>query len=333
MFRHFSPLSNEEGEGREQIKGEMMKSILKLPVSILFVVLVASAALAQQRTFVSGAGSDTNPCTFALPCRTFTKAESVTDAGGEVAAVDAAEYDPFTIVKSISIEAPAGATISVPSGGDGVTINAATGSEVVLRGLTINAEGGGRYGIHSDSNVTLHIENCVVSGFAAPGGAGVEFDGSGKLLVKETVVRGNRYGISLNPAGGFSLAALDGVSLNSNFLGLILGGSGNVEGAIRGSSIIGNANYGIEVYGSTSGTAYLDVESCLIANNAYGLLANSPSWQAGMSISNSLISHNVTAGWNQLGGGFIGSRGNNSVVGNGPSSPTTLKIPTPNFQQ
>jgi hypothetical protein len=310
-----------------------MKTILRIAGSVLIAVLAASAGLAQQRTFVSGAGSDTNPCTFALPCRTFTRAESVTSSGGEVAALDAAQYDPFTITKAISIEAPAGASVSVPPAGDGVTISAPTGANVALRGLTISADGAGQYGIHSNSNVTLNVENCVVNGFGASGGAGVEFDGNGKLVVKETVARGNYFGISLNPGGGSSQAAFDGVTLNSNFLGLIFGGSGLVTGAIRNSSIIGSTNYGIEVYGSSTGSAYLDIEGCLIANNGYGLLANSPGGQAGMTISNSLISHNASMGWNEVSGGFIFSRGNNSVVGNGASSPATLKVPTPNFQQ
>jgi hypothetical protein len=87
------------------------------------------------------------------------------------------------------------------------------------------------------------------------------------------------------------------------------------------------------MYGSAAGNAYLDIEGCLIANNAYGLLATSPGGQAGMTISNSLISHNTSMGWNEVGGAGIPSRGNNSVVGNGTSSPATLKIPTPNFQQ
>jgi len=319
-----------------------MKSIIRIAGSVLFTILGASAGLAQQhRTFVSGAGSDTNPCSFALPCRSFGKAISVTDTGGEVAALDGAQYDPFAITKSISIETSAGASVTVPSGGDGITISAPSGSNVALRGLTIHAEGGGRYGIHSNSgsNVTLHIENCVVAGFSGAPGAGVEFDGTGQLLVKETIARGNYYGISVNPSGGFSLVYLDGVSLDGNFLGLILGGlSGVTVGAIRGSSAISSGNYGIEVYGSSSSSAYLDIESCVIANNAYGLLAEGT--QAGMSLSNSLISHNASMGWNQVSGGFIDSRGNNSVVGNGPSSPATLKIPpllrtpqAPPFQQ
>jgi len=312
-----------------------MKRTLRITGCVLFTILATSAGLAQQpRSFVSGAGSDNNPCTLALPCRTFDKAISATAVGGEVAATDAAQYDPFKITQSISIEAPAGASVSAPAGGDGVTISAPTGSNVVLHGLTVNAEGGGRYGIHCNSDVTLHIENCVVNGFGASSGAGVEFDGIGKLLVKETVARANYFGISLNPSGGSTLfASLDGVSLNSNFLGLILGGSGLVLGAIRGSSIIGSGNYGIEVYGSSTGSAYLDIESCLIANNAYGLLTVNPGGQAAMSISNSLISHNTFMGWNEVGKVGIWSRGNNSVVGNGASSPTTLTVPVPNFQQ
>jgi hypothetical protein len=183
------PHTSEEGEGREQIKGESMRSILKLPVSFLFLVLAASAGLAQQRTFVSGSGVDNPSCSLAAPCRTFAHAISVNSAGGEVVALDAAQYDPFTISEAISIIAPFGAGISVPPGGDGIIVNPVSGN-VVLRGLTINSQGSGSFGILANSVGALHIEDCVVNGFdASSTAAGVQFKGSGKLLVKDTVAR------------------------------------------------------------------------------------------------------------------------------------------------
>ena len=59
--------------------------------SILFVALFATASIAQNgRTFVSGTGLDTNPCSLTAPCRTFTQAISQTNAGGEVVVLTAA---------------------------------------------------------------------------------------------------------------------------------------------------------------------------------------------------------------------------------------------------
>jgi hypothetical protein len=50
---------------------------------MLLVVSSVGAADAAQRTFVSaGSGSDANPCTRALPCRSFGAAITQTDAAG-----------------------------------------------------------------------------------------------------------------------------------------------------------------------------------------------------------------------------------------------------------
>jgi hypothetical protein len=57
--------------------------------SFLFMAFFASASKAQfQRTFVSGLGNDSNPCTRTAPCRTFAQAVSVTGRGGEVVVLD-----------------------------------------------------------------------------------------------------------------------------------------------------------------------------------------------------------------------------------------------------
>jgi hypothetical protein len=51
----------------------------------LFLALFASASMAQsQRTFVSGGGSDGNPCRRTAPCRTFGTALTQTNPGGEI---------------------------------------------------------------------------------------------------------------------------------------------------------------------------------------------------------------------------------------------------------
>jgi hypothetical protein len=62
-----------------------MKSGRFAPISIVLVVLCATTSIAQNnRSFVSGSGSDTNPCLPTSPCRTFTRAISQTNAGGGV---------------------------------------------------------------------------------------------------------------------------------------------------------------------------------------------------------------------------------------------------------
>ena len=159
--------------------------------------LTSSAALAAaQRTFVKSNGADTNPCSIALPCRSFTTAVAQTTAGGEVLVLDSAGYGPVTLNQSVSIISPAGvyAGISVPAGQSGVTINGSS-IVVVLRGLTINGLGG-VYGIRIQAATRVHVESCVVSGMALNG---LELDsdpGAPEVFVKDSIFRDNaNYGV------------------------------------------------------------------------------------------------------------------------------------------
>ena len=71
--------------------------------TLLTLSLGAGAAQAQTRVFVAAQGSDSNPCTFAAPCRTFQHAHDMVAAGGEIDVLDPAGYGAVIITKSISI--------------------------------------------------------------------------------------------------------------------------------------------------------------------------------------------------------------------------------------
>src|SRR5499427_6040505 len=168
----------------------MNRRIVSVLLPGLFAVLsIASASAQVQRTFVSGGGSDGNPCSRTAPCRTFTQAISQTASGGEVIVLDSAGYGPFTITQAVSITAPAGlyAGISVFSG-DGIDINAGASDTVILRGLTLNNQGSGGSGIVFITGGTLHVESSVVNGFSS--GDGMAFESAGKLEVKDCSFRG-----------------------------------------------------------------------------------------------------------------------------------------------
>jgi hypothetical protein len=80
-------------------------------VLALAVILGAQSAHGAQRAFVASFGSDANTasgCGLANPCRGFTAAMTVVDAGGEILALDAAGYGVVTIDKSVSLIANTG---------------------------------------------------------------------------------------------------------------------------------------------------------------------------------------------------------------------------------
>ena len=119
-----------------------------------------------QRTFVSANGVDTNPCSLAAPCRTFGIALGQTNAGGEIVVLDSGGYGSTSINKAVSIVVPQGiyAGVSVFAATDGFVISAGPTDEVVLRGLTINNQGGNN-GIVFNTGAALYVESCTIRGF------------------------------------------------------------------------------------------------------------------------------------------------------------------------
>ena len=150
----------------------------------LFAVALAAAgaipAQAAQRTFVSTTGSDASAtCSLAEPCRGFAAAIARTDAGGEVIVLDSGGYGSVTVNKNVSIQSPAGvyAGISVFPGTPGVTV-ASPATKVVLRGLTINGQGG-THGVDVQAG-EVNLENVVISNLSSFG-----------VLVADTPARGS----------------------------------------------------------------------------------------------------------------------------------------------
>ena len=170
--------------------------MLRLVATVALAYLPTLVGAAAQRTFVSGSGVDNPACSLVAPCRSFSAAMLQTVVGGEIIIVDSAGYGVITIAKAISIIAPSGvyAGISVFAGTDGVTINA-PGATVVLRGLSINGQGG-RWGIYLQNAARMRVENCVVSNMAQEG---IRHAASGaEMIVLDTIVRDNGgFGINI----------------------------------------------------------------------------------------------------------------------------------------
>src|SRR6185503_20286379 len=106
----------------------------------LLVILCAGSLVAQQRTFVSTQGLDTNPCTRQAPCRNFGAAVTAVQTGGEVVALDSGGYGQVTLTKSVSVIAPTGVHAAITAlSGDAMTLNASGGvftiSGIRLTGL------------------------------------------------------------------------------------------------------------------------------------------------------------------------------------------------------
>src|SRR5580692_8491112 len=102
-------------------------TLFVLLATMLACAMFAAPAQAQRdRVFVASYGSDSNPCTFGSPCKTFQNAYNVVAVGGEVTAIDSAGFGPLAITTSVTITSPDGveAGIAAAAGADAIDINA-----------------------------------------------------------------------------------------------------------------------------------------------------------------------------------------------------------------
>jgi len=77
---------------------------LRMSALLAFTLLFASGVQAQAtRTWVSGTGNDSLPCSRTAPCKTLAGAIAKTNIGGEITMLGAGGFAPVIITKSITI--------------------------------------------------------------------------------------------------------------------------------------------------------------------------------------------------------------------------------------
>jgi parallel beta helix pectate lyase-like protein len=317
-----------------------MKALIRfLLLAPLFVL--ATDAFAAARTFVASTGLDTNPCSLVAPCRSFAQALTVTDASGEIIVVDSAGYGRVTINKSVSIIAAPGvyAGVSVFAATDGIDINT-PGVSVVLRGLTINGQGGS-IGIDFGQGTELHVENCVISNMAS---LGIRALAAGsRVFIKDTIVRdtGNNGIVFVNAVeahldrvrsernGATGLALVDGpqVSVSNSELvdnaidGLTvttLSPSAVTRAAVESSNLSGNAVFGIRDISSVGTTEVSVTRSTLSGNGNSGAACSAAAVGATVTLTatDNLISGNGNIGISVAGSGATIHASGNTITRN-----------------
>jgi hypothetical protein len=204
------------------------RPVLRLIAVLLTLCSAAGAAQASTRTWVSGAGSDANPCTRSAPCLTFAHTLSQTTAGGEIDVLDSGDFGAVTITQAVSIVANGTlATIQVTSG-NAITVNAGANDIVVLKGLSLDGEGTANDGINFTAGGTLHVESCTINRFANIGIDIAPPSTNGKVFIKDSIVRDNGIGstgggIYFNPTfgqGNSVIASVDATRMENNIVGL-----------------------------------------------------------------------------------------------------------------
>jgi hypothetical protein len=290
----------------------------------LFLVTLSAAAQAQSRTWVSGVGSDANPCSRTAPCKTFAGAIAKTAAGGEISVLDPGGYGTVTANKSITIDGGTGAGwASIMAAGmqGGITVNAGATGVVKLRNLSVNGINNGATpmgvdGIRFLTGATLHVENVHILNFSGDG-IDVSFTG-------DTVGRLNGRNIVVSECGG-SGVFVGGTNTLQHAIGLdnvniVRCGHGlrvNNRAAVRlSNSVISmvNANAGstaVLADSAVAGGAIIDVVNTQLDFNLVAVQAN-----AGQTVrlSRTHIMNNGTA--LSFSGGTIATYKNNEIAGN-----------------
>jgi Right handed beta helix region len=232
------------------------------PLALLMATLAlaqpAQAAGTLTRTFVSSAGSNSNPCTITAPCASFATAYAAVVPNGIIAALDPGRYGPVTITGPVTINGYGWAAITAPAAGNGITITAGAADKVTLTGLNIDGAAAAYNGIVANSVGSLTISNCVLQNFVdnATSGTGdgiLMLPASGPVtftITNTTVANNTQAGISYFPQGG----------------------SFNVDGVI--DHVVAAANkYGIYIATTfvTGGTTAVAISNSIVSANVAGI--------------------------------------------------------------
>jgi Right handed beta helix region len=274
--------------------------ILSILVSTLF---AGSASALNNRSAVSVGGLDSNPCTVASPCRSFSVALAATASGGEVVALDSAGYGPFTIHQDVTVTGAPGihAAITAPAG---VAIDISGGSHVFLANLTILGNGSGTTGIRNTGALFLHVQNCFIEGFAGFGV--VQPSGSMRTLVDHSTIDNDATGIEFADSSG----VVDSSTINDcqNFGIRVVNTASPPTSFVVTSSMLRWNQVGVDVAANTSGSGVrATIDRCSFVNNGAGVQVNEV---AGAFTTVILMSNNLES---ITGNGAYYSTGNNFI--------------------
>jgi hypothetical protein len=302
------------------------------------VLLTATTAVhaAATRTWVSGTGNDSNPCSYTAPCATFAGAFGKTAINGEINCLDAGEYGNFGISHSITIECRASqGAILTNTGGVGISINITASmaddplATVRLRGISITGAGGscgtgcggsrsGWFGIMIQSTSRqpkVFLEDLTIQNFVVDG---IYFGGPGELSATNCrVVDNGAVGIHVlsNVAGsnGVVHVTINKTQADLNQQGIRF--EGNVFGVIKDSTASSNSLNGFVTFPTSIANAEMTIRDSTANNNRqWGVFSGGANGFLGtVRIVNTTAIHNTTSQLVVSSGGTICTNQKNHI--------------------
>jgi hypothetical protein len=287
-------------------------------------LLYAAPAQAQAtRTWVSGVGSDANPCSRTAPCKTWAGAISKTAPGGEIDALDPGGYGALTITKSITLDGGGGQVAStLTNGTNGIVVAGASTDVVVIRNVRFQGVFGngsppspGLSGIVFQSGKALVVDNCDITGFSVNGitvSANAGYAGINNTRIQNV---GNAGIVATDNSN--SSVDISNTKVHISKFGIVAGTGTRVSVANSVSSDASTAAFQADQNGN------LLIDTSVASFSATGVSVN---LNATVAIGNSDISFNTQG----IGGGGTGtSYVNNRIFANGATNALTPIAPNP----
>jgi hypothetical protein len=221
------------------------RNILLVSAAVLICAASISATTIEH-TFVSGSGIDSNACTFASPCLTFTGALAKTTAGGLITAKDTGDFGAVTIGKSVTIDGANMGSITFRAD-NGIYITAS--ANVIVQNLTINGLGAGANGIYVINGGIVTVHNCEIMNIILDG---ILFAGAGNLTVENSRIE------------SFIGSNLIGIGLESNAAENVV-----VRNTVIDASPVSNSNYGFVVQSNSGSVIKVSLQNVTIMGAGY----------------------------------------------------------------
>jgi hypothetical protein len=318
-----------------------MKKPMNFAAGLIAAALVCAASVSPSHAagsnfFVSGGGSDTNPCTLAQPCRSITHALVVAGSELVITCLDAGPYTERVLV-TFSFTVDCRGTVYMTPGNEfAFTLSPTSNSLVTFRhvifdGTTI----GGAGGAVQITGGTVVFEDCTFQNFnAATPGEAVQFAptvAGAHLTITDSVFANNGFaggggGVIVQPAAGITAGAvIERTQFAGNTYGIAAGGAGGGTALVevRYSTTASSIYDGIYVVTEGSVASVVVEHSASVRNGGSGM--NAQGSGAYVSLRDSTVDWNST-GLAAGGGGVILSYQNNMIAGNISPGVTPLSL-------
>ena len=237
-------------------------------IATLCLFLPTAPAQAQaSRTWVSGVGSDANPCSRTAPCKTFAGAISKTAPGGEIDCLDPGGFGALTITKAMTIDCTGTFGSVLVSGTNGINVQAGGPDVVILRGIRFDGVNTGLNAVNFLSGKLLIVDRCDIFGFTQ-NGVNVNLGATGTAVVRNTTITNlGGAGVFAKTTVGFAIVQVT----NSSFAGMPIGVQSDQNGfvTVKDSNFHQLPNFGAEA----TNAGFLDVVNSLFSSNGTGINA------------------------------------------------------------